>query len=136
MIFLTIFIKASFFSEQLPLTPRPTYIVLSSVPPSPLECTCRFSGLRDPEDCVLQGVSPGLSWGHSQHFPGALQLAEVDMTLPASSPGLACSLVFLLSDVVCIYGFSILSFLWLECEPHQDRVVFCFWPSPRCSGRD
>lgn len=54
--------------------------------------------------CILcgTGVSPGLSWGHSQHFLSALQQASVDMQItPASSPGLACPLVFLLSDVVC-----------------------------------
>lgn len=54
MIFLTIFIKASFSSEQLFLAPRPTCIVLSTVPSSPLECASRSSGLRDLEDCVGQ----------------------------------------------------------------------------------
>lgn len=32
--------------------------------------------------------------------------------------------MFLLAGVVCIWGFIIMGFLWLECEPHQDRAVF------------
>lgn len=86
VVFLIIFIKAS-FSGQLSLVPKAhVYFPLYC----PTFCICIYLSifcLRDPEDlCGDRGMSPGLAWGHCQHFLCALQLASVDMqAAPPSS---------------------------------------------------